>query len=193
MPKMSIREVEAILKAEKTNSLGGMEASKLTDERSKGMDYYLGEMTDMPVTEDERSSATTSDVSDVVESLMPTMMEIFCGGDEVAEFNPVGGEKDEDLAAQETDYVNHVFMQKNPGFLILYSMIKDAMLSKNGIVKVFWEEREEQREETFYGLPDAAYGLLMMKAEEEDSKIEIVEHTERQGIPGEQPQEEAYV
>ena len=32
---------------------------------------------------------------------------------------------------------------ENPGFLVLYSMIKDALLSKNGIVKAWWEEYEE--------------------------------------------------
>jgi hypothetical protein len=28
---------------------------------------------------------------------------------------------------QETDYVNHVFMQQNPGFMFLYSFIKDQL------------------------------------------------------------------
>jgi hypothetical protein len=50
-------------------------------------------------------------------------------------FEPVGPE-DEAAAQQETDYVNHVFMQQNPGFMILYSLIKDALLSKVGIAKV---------------------------------------------------------
>ncbi len=70
-------------------------------------------------------------------------MDIFAGSDEVVRFEPVGPE-DEAAAQQETDYVNHVFMQQNPGFMILYSFIKDALLSKVGIVKVWWEEREEE-------------------------------------------------
>ena len=75
---------------------------------------------------------------------MPQLMEIFTGGDEVVRFDPVGPE-DVEASEQETDYCNHVFMQKNPGFLVLYSFIKDALLSKVGIVKVWWEENEEQR------------------------------------------------
>jgi hypothetical protein len=74
---------------------------------------------------------------------MPSLMDIFAGSDEVVRFEPVGLE-DEAAAQQETDYVNHVFMQQNPGFMILYSFIKDALLSKTGIVKVWWEEREEE-------------------------------------------------
>jgi hypothetical protein len=53
-------------------------------------------------------------------------MEIFVASDEVLVFEPVGPE-DEDAAAQETGYVNHVFMQRDAGFMVLYSFIKDAI------------------------------------------------------------------
>jgi hypothetical protein len=59
------------------------------------------------------------------------------------------------------------------------------LLSKNGIVKVYWEDKEEMIEETFWGLPEAAYGMLSQA-----KGVEIVEHTERVGIPGQQPMEE---
>ena len=74
-------------------------------------------------------------------------MDIFAGTDEVVVFEPVGPE-DEDAAAQETDYGNHVFMQQNAGFMVLYSFIKGALLSKVGVVKAWWEEREEEQRET---------------------------------------------
>jgi hypothetical protein len=38
-------------------------------------------------------------------------------------------------------------MRQNPGFTVLYSFIKGALLSKAGIVKVWWEEREEEQRE----------------------------------------------
>ena len=87
-------------------------------------------------------SAVSTDVADTVEGLMPSLMDIFTSGDEVVRFEPVGPE-DVAAAEQETDYVNHVFMQQNAGFIVLYSFIKDALLSKVGIVKVWWETREE--------------------------------------------------
>src|SRR5262249_55990842 len=96
---------------------------------------------------------------------------IFCSGDEVVEFHPVG-EKDVAAAEQETDYVNHMFMQKNPGFLILYSFIKDALLSKVGIVKVWWEEEEREQRETFYGLTDEQFMMIVASP-----GVEIVAHT----------------
>ena len=184
MAKMSLGEVQALLKGEKSDALSAEESSKLSSERGRALDYYLGDMsTDMPAPA-ERSHAISSDVADTVEGMMPALMEIFCSGDEVVEFVPVGQE-DEETAQQETDYINHIFMQKNPGFIILYSFIKDALLSKNGIVKVYWEDKEEWIEETFWGLPEAAYGMLR-----DAPNVEIIEHTERVGLPGEQPNED---
>jgi hypothetical protein len=57
---------------------------------------------------------------------------------------------------------------------VLYSFIKDALLSKVGIVKVWWETREEHERETYYDLDDAAFAIIAA-----DPEVEIVAHTER--------------
>src|SRR5262249_6307852 len=179
MPKLSPAELRALLAAEKTDALSAMSASKLTEERAAALDYYLGDMSrDMPAP-DGRSRAVSTDVADTVEGMMPTLMEIFSAGDEVVRFEPVGPE-DVAAADQETDYVNHVFMQQNPGFLVLYSFIKDALLSKVGVVKVFWESRELEERETYVDLDDAAFAVLAG-----DPEVEIVEHTEHDRVPAE--------
>ena len=177
MPKMDLGSLKAMLAAEKADALSAMRASKLSDERSKAMDAYNGELLDMP-SEPGRSRAVSMDVSETIEGMMPSLMEIFCGGDEVVKFEPVGPE-DVKAAEQETDYVNHVFMQKNDGFLVLYSFIKDALLSKNGIVKVFWEETEEEEEETYHGLTDEQFMMLIS-----DPEVEVVEHSMSGEIAG---------
>ena len=183
MPKLSTSEVQALLMGEKSDALSAAESSKLSQDRAQAIDYYMGVMDDMQAPAD-RSKSVSFDVSDTVEGLLPSLMEIFFGGDQVVEFLPTGQE-DEEAAQQETDYVNQVFTQKNSGFLILYSFIKDALLSKNGIVKVYWEDKEESIEETYWGVPDAAYGMLQQL-----DGVEIIEHTERVGIVGEQPRDE---
>ncbi len=173
MAKLTDKELRALLDAEKQDALSAVDASQLSDERSRAMDYYLGDMSeDMPAPTD-RSKAISSDVADTVEGLMPSLMEIFASGDEVVAFDPVGPE-DEELAQQETDYVNHVFQQKNAGFLVLYSFIKDALLSKVGVVKVLWEEGTKEDRQTFVDLDDDSYALLMS-----DPDIEVIEHSER--------------
>jgi hypothetical protein len=52
-----------------------------------------------------------------------------------------------EAAEQETDYINHVVMEKNNGFEIFYVWFKDALLSKNGYVKVYYEEEDDVDEE----------------------------------------------
>lgn len=171
MAKLSDTELSAILQAEKADALAAFTASKLTGERTDAMDYYNGKMErDMPAQEG-RSQAVSTDVADTIEGLMPSLMEVFCGSDQVVEFMPVGPE-DEKAAEQETEYVNHVFMQQNRGFVALYSFIKDALLSKVGIVKIWWEKEEREKRETFLNQPDDVYALFAA-----DPTIDIVEHT----------------
>lgn len=176
MAKMSISEVKAMIASEKANALAAMSAARLAEERADAMDYYLGDMRkDMPA-QDGRSRAVSTDVSDTIEGLMPSLMDIFAGSDEVVRFEPVGPE-DVAAAQQETDYVNHVFMQQNSGFMVLYSFIKDALLSKAGIVKVWWEEREEESRETYYDLTDDQFALLAQDVVESNGAMKIVAHT----------------
>jgi len=178
--KMDNSTLKAMLASERTSALAAMSAARLAEERADAMDYYLGNMRkDMPA-QDGRSRAVSTDVSDTIEGLMPTLMDIFAGSDEVVRFEPVGPE-DEEAAQQETDYVNHVFMQRNPGFMVLYGFIKDALLSKNGIVKVWWDEREEEQRETYYDLSEDQFALVAQAVAESDGQMEIVEHTVHMG------------
>jgi hypothetical protein len=124
---MTDDDLQAMLAAQKADALSSNSESKLLSSREKALDYYYGEMPDMLPAEG-RSKAVSTDVADTIEGLMPSLMDIFAGSDEVVRFEPVGPE-DEAAAQQETDYVNHVFMQQNPGFMVLYSFIKDALLS----------------------------------------------------------------
>ena len=68
-------------------------------------------------------------------------------------------------------------MQQNPGFMVLYSFIKDALLSKVGIVKVWWEESEQEERETYYDLTEEQFAMLAMAVKESDGAMKIVEHT----------------
>lgn len=173
---MTEQELKSLLAAEITGALGHT-TGDLADQRAQAMDYYLGDMSAHLPSPDGRSKVVSSDVQDTVESIMPSLMEIFSGGDEVAKFNPVGPE-DEAAAEQETDYVNHVFYQECNGFLVLHDLLKDTLIQKNGVVKRWWEKDEDYERETYQGLDDAAVAMLLS-----DQDVEPIEHTE---VPGPQ-------
>lgn len=175
MPKMNSSELAARLSSQRASAIASQSASDIPAQRADALDYYMGDMSrDMPTTEG-RSSAVSSDVADTIEGMMPSLMEIFAGSDEVVQFEPVGPE-DVQAAEQETDYVNHVFMQENDGFLVLYSFIKDSLLSKTGYVKVWWEDDETAERETYYDQPDDAFALIMQQVASNDD-YQIVEHS----------------
>ena len=187
---MDLTDLKAMLSSEKANSLAAMSAAQLMEERARAMEYYLGDMSqDMPA-QDGRSRAVSTDVSDVIEGMLPHLMDIFAGSDEVVRFEPVGPE-DEEAAQQETDYVNHVFMQQNPGFMVLYSFIKDGLLSKTGLVKVWWDEDEREERETYYDLTQDQFDALAMAVEMSGGAMKIVEHTANGEDEAAEPKEEA--
>jgi hypothetical protein len=77
------------------------------------------------------------------------------------------------MAKQATDYVNYVFTKDNPGWESMYSWFTDALLSKNGIVKVWWEDYEEEEREEYRNLDEMSMIALIS-----DDGVEVVEHTE---------------
>lgn len=166
-----------MLGAERSSALAAITAAKLQGDRADAMAYYLGDMSqDMP-SQEGRSQAVSTDVSDVIEGLLPPLMDIIAGSDEVVRFEPVGPE-DEEAAQQETDYVNHVLMQNNNGWRVLYDFTKDGLLSKNAFVKIWWEETEQEERETYYDLTERQYQALAYAVEMSDGGMKIVEHSQ---------------
>jgi hypothetical protein len=174
---MTESELKALLATEISAALGH-DSGDLSAQRAKAMDYYLGEMMEHLPAPEGRSRAISTDVQDVIESIMPSMLEIFTGTEEVAKFSAVGPE-DEEAAEQETDYVNHVFYHQCDGFLVLHDFIKDALLQKNGVVKHWWEKTEQFERERYEGLDEASLALLLA-----DKDVEPLEHASHRSERG---------
>jgi hypothetical protein len=166
--KMTKRELAAHVEQEIQGSLGYGDG-KLTRQRTDAMDRYYGKKYGNE--QEGRSQIVTRDVADVIEWIMPSLMKIFTGGDKVVQFEPQGPE-DVEMAKQATDYTNYVIMKQNPGFSIIYSWFKDALLQKNGIVKHFWDDTTKTTREEYKNLTEEEFTALLI-----DDNIEVVEHT----------------
>lgn len=125
--------------------------------RAKATEYYRGEP--FGDEEDGRSQVVSMDVRDTVQAIMPSLMRIFTSGDKIVEFMPRGPE-DVAMAKQATEYVNYVFQKDNPGFLVLHSAFKDALIRKNGVIKFYWDESYETQTSELTGLDDMALATL---------------------------------
>jgi hypothetical protein len=148
----------------------GTTYTEVSDQRSKAMEYYLGEKFGNEVK--GRSQVVTSEVSDTIEWIKPQLLKIFTSTNNLLQFEP-DGPGDEKAAKQETSYLNHAFYKDNDGFQILYTWFNDALLQKNGVVKFFWDESEEVRHEDYEGLDQMQYTVLL-----QDKNIEVVSYTE---------------
>ena len=162
-------ELSSILHSEISSSLGYI-GSDVTSQRQKSLEYYFGEP--FGNEQEGRSQVVSTDVSDVIESILPTLLRTFAASDDVVRCDPVTAE-DEEVARQASDYLNYVFNKDNDGFVALYTLFKDALIQKNGIAKIYWDTSEKREQETYEKLSDDEYTMLL---DEED--IEVKEHSE---------------
>jgi len=167
--KLTEEELVTRIRGEITESLGYM-GDTISHQREQAMQYYYGLPFGNEV--EGRSQFVDSTVQDTIEWIKPSLMRVFASGDQMVKFSPHGPE-DVKMAEQATDYVNYVFTKDNPGWEILYSWFTDALLSKNGIVKVWWDEYEEWNREEYNGLNEMEFEALLS-----DPSVEVMEHTE---------------
>jgi hypothetical protein len=153
------------------------EGSVLAPARDEAQKYYYGYLpalnpdgspyTDTQIIEDpnatyeqilgydqesaNKSSFVSTDVRDAVLLTLPSLIRLFDASENVVTLVP-RTEADVDAADQQTKYINYVFWQDNPGFLILYGTFKDAMTVKTGFVKWWTDDHHETRRKTFVNL-----------------------------------------
>jgi hypothetical protein len=89
-----------------------------------------------------RSTYVSTDVRDAIMLMLPALIRLF-GATESPVFLVPRAQDEVDLAQQATDYVNYVFWVDNPGFLILYGALKDALTVRTGFVKWWTDENRE--------------------------------------------------
>lgn len=143
--KMSELDLLAFLNEEQANAYHHL-TGEIAEDRVQALKDYRREPYGNE--EDGRSSAISSDVFDMVEGMLPDLLEVFVSTDKAVVFEPVGPD-DEESAKQATQACNHVFYKTNNGFLVLYAAIKDALLSKTGAIRWWWDESREVNFQTY--------------------------------------------
>ena len=170
MAKLTKDKILSMISQEISNSMGYY-GGELTEQRRQALKYYRGEKLGNEV--EGQSQVVSQDMLEVVESIMPSMMRIFTQGESIVRFEPQQPE-DVEYAEQATDYMNHIFMKDNDGYSILYTLFKDALISKNGFVKYYWKTSKEQKKESYEGLTEEEYQSLLA-----DDEIEIIKVDEK--------------
>jgi predicted GNAT family acetyltransferase len=157
--------LKGILDAEIDNAIGFIE-SETTDDRRKALEYYNRYEYGNEV--EGRSQIVTGEVAEVVDGALPQLLRIFTQSDEIVRFEPKGP-GDEEKAKQATEYVNWVMSRDNDGVLLMHNWFKDALLQKNGIVKVYWDEKVDVSKEKYQNLTQDEVAMLLA-----DPEVEVV-------------------
>lgn len=141
--------------------------------RAQATQYYRGDP--LGNEEEGRSQIVMTEVRDVVQAMIPSLLRIFTASEQVVEYAP-RNENNIEIAEQATDYVNFVFYNDNPGFSILHSAFKDALVRKTGIIKWRWSEDTEISEAEYTGLDQAEVSILSQDESCELVKMEEIVH-----------------
>jgi hypothetical protein len=167
--KLTNRDLVAIIRGHRDNSLG-TDKGDLGSERATALDHYHGRPYGNEV--DGRSQVVSKDLMEAVDWALPAIIRAFVQSGRLGEFSPLGPD-DEELAQQESDYLDQVMMRDNPGFMVLHDAIKDTLLLKNGYVKHFWEEEEKISEERYSGLTMDQITMMTQQLEAGGATVEV--------------------
>ena len=169
MPKMDDSTLQAIVKNQMEDALNYYD-SELSSFRIDVQDYYNSE--EFGNEQSGKSRVVTSDVQEVIEMVMPSVMRIFTSSKEYVRFVP---RQQEDVTAsvQATQYCNYI-VDQNDGFTLFHNWFKSALLFKLGVLKFYWDESEDVTEESYDGL--TLDELTIMTS---DDNIEIIEQDSR--------------
>tara|TARA_Y100001963_G_scaffold158753_1_gene259558 strand:- start:316 stop:2598 length:2283 start_codon:yes stop_codon:yes gene_type:complete len=154
---LSDEQVASICRGE-VDAASGRAAGEVSSERAEALDYYYGE----PYGDETegRSQIRTREVMETIEWILPSLARIFTDSENMVEFDPVN-EDDIEQAELETKAVNHVYWKQNRGFYNTYTFLKDALLSKTGILKIYWDDTQEESKEEYENLDEVQLGELL--------------------------------
>lgn len=175
MAKLDETELTAIVAGELRDAINFID-EEVGPLRAAATDYYFGRP--LGNEEEGRSQFITHDVRDTINAMMPSIMRVFFGSDQIVEYTPTGPE-DEAFAQQATDYAYHVLNNENDFFNVFYAIAKDSLIRKCGMAKIWWDEKEETTTEEYTGLDEQTLALLQ---EEEGSKVEVTGTTFGEGF-----------
>jgi hypothetical protein len=158
-------ELQGVLKSEMDDAKDFID--QIDEDRADATDYYLG---NSPTAQSSmQSEFVSTDVRDSVLFMLPSIMRTFFGTTKIVEFIPHGPE-DINLAKQQTDYINYVIQQKNPGFKVLYDAFKDALIRKTGYVKAYWDDSITASTHEYTNISPEAYQAITL-----DPNVEVIE------------------
>lgn len=136
-------------------------------DRKAALDYYFMRPRGDEV--DGRSQVVTGDVSSMVEAVLAQVLDAYSTS-RLVEFGSYGAE-DETQAQLESDVVEYVLMHDNDGYVMLTTAIKDALLQRDGWLKIWVEEIESAEAVELAGVEPEVLGELSQSTRPGEERV----------------------
>lgn len=177
---MTESDLLAIIEQERQNAAGTDDQQ--SQDRAKMLAYYMGEAKYelAPPDVEGRSQVVSKDLMDTVEWIMPSLMRMFAGQDDVIQFLPES-EGEEQQVDDANEYIGYLFYRRNPGFRILHDAFKNCLIQRSAFAKVYCDTQWDQRVERYHGIDQ-----FDLQALQSDPDVEITELSEYEAamMPG---------
>jgi hypothetical protein len=178
-------ELLAMIEQGVMNSVGDfLNSSDLARERQKAT-YEYGMMPQFHLTPQGVSQIVSSDTVEAVEGYTAILAELMFNNNRLARFIPAGqSPKDFHDAKVASDAVNYTIFKQNPGWEVLNTWVKSALLWKNSIIRWEFIEDFDYKFEEFDSISQENLDILLADADVEvigDLKYEQELATNEQG------------
>ena len=173
--EMDDDRLKALLSQEISSSLTH-DKTELAERRARNLEYLQGVMNDTPAAPG-RSSVVSMDVADTIGWMLPGIIRVFTASDVMVSYEPETPQ-DEAFSKQASEYANFLFMRDNPGYRTLWDGTHDSLALGNGIIKHWWDKKEEVEYSEHTGLSEDQIAVML---QDKNQQVEIVGHKE--GVP----------
>lgn len=165
-------DYESLLKAQDRaaeTAYGSDEKGELSSARSLAIDMYLGR--NIRPAPEGRSQVVDRSLFEVINWVLPSIVDIFASGDDVVKIQPVGPE-DVDGAKQESEFINHQLLNKTPWLVTIITLFIDAALTKNAYVYTYKDYKRNVTIDSYKGQTAAGVQMLLDGGNAEITKQE---------------------
>lgn len=135
-------------------------------------DYYY-KLLPKPVVEGS-SKQVMPVVWNTVNGVLSELTSTFTSGQEVVKFAPINSQ-DGIAAIAATKMVNKVLLHDNFGYKVLHDAFKDALVSRNGFVKHYWNKKKEVCVEEFEYLTKDEFDTYLSSLPGELAELDLHE------------------
>jgi hypothetical protein len=173
MAKMNKNDLLTYRNAAEANSIHA--SDELNASNKRAYDYYCGNPLGNEV--DGESQVISTDVFDLVEADMPSLVRVFLGANDIMKFSPIMDTEAERATSEEkTKYINQLIRNQPESYKTIYDVLKGAEIYRYSAVTYGYEEKETVKVVEYEGLTEeelAEVTIELQLLEQDGAEIDI--------------------